>query len=118
MVEDEQHEEHPRLAALAAALAIGALLGALIGFGGKGFGGGSPGGDKGPCRLRLDSQGLWRDGSFIASSPLARPALDVAIGPCSEAKLTVTGDARSGDYEELKDALDDAQIPYTETVPH
>jgi hypothetical protein len=64
-------------------------------------------GTHGTCHVRLDSQGLALEGG--AST------LEAIVSACKEAgsaELVVTGDARSGSYDELRAALDQARVPY------
>jgi hypothetical protein len=64
-------------------------------------------GTHGTCHVRLDSQGFALEGGTST--------LEAIVGACKEAgsaELVVTGDARSGSYDELRAALDQASIPY------
>lgn len=109
--------------------ALGALVGAIIvaimyvtcgqgfGLGGKGKGSGSGAGsgpgsavvvDAGPkrCAIRVSATGVTVDG---------KPATpDEAVAICkltTGADVTVTGDARQGDWDSLRAALEAAEIP-------
>ena len=117
-------------------LVIGAIVAAVLyltcgkgwGVGGKGEGAGSgpgPGpGSAAPlltpvdagvarCALRLSEAGLTVDGK-----PATR---DEAIATCKArpggAEVLVTGDARQGDWDDLRAALDAAGIAYTTREP-
>jgi hypothetical protein len=106
-----------------AALIAGALLYLRCGAG-WGFGGGSgagkgpgPGGgsaktatkDAGPkrCTVRLDAKGLALDGKRATQAE--------ALAACKKAgraDVVVTGDARQGDWDALRQALDEAGVPH------
>ncbi|HLL21877.1 MAG TPA: hypothetical protein VK427_07090 [Kofleriaceae bacterium] len=101
----------------AIAAAIGAFLylrcGSGWGTGGQGAGDGGTGaavvpGDAGParCSLRLAASGLTVDGKAATR--------DEAIAACKRttgADVLITGDARQGDWDELRAALEAAGIP-------
>jgi hypothetical protein len=85
------------------------------GIGGKGAGEGA---GKGPgsgsaqvatpknCTVRVSSEGITVDGTLMTR--------DQAVAACKQtegALVTVTGDARQGDWDELKAALDAAHVP-------
>jgi len=113
-------------------LVIGAIIAAVLyltcgkgwGVGGKGKGEGAGSGpgtgavvavDAGPtrCALRLAEAGLTVDGK-----PATR---DEAIAACKQttggAEVLVTGDARQGDWDDLRAALEAAGIIYTTREP-
>ncbi len=101
--------------ALVAALVIAAILflqfGSGWGLGGKGKGTGAGSGsmrgiaavaDAGParCAVRVTAEGITVDG--------AKATRDETVARCKEtdgAMVTVTGDARQGDWDELRAAL-------------
>lgn len=103
---------------IAAALVTAVVIAALYltcgdGFGlggkGKGSGAGSGPGSAAPalhrCALRVSAAGLTLDG---------KPAtVAAAVAGCKDgADVTVTGDAREGDWDALRQALTAAKIPY------
>ncbi len=63
------------------------------------------------CALRLAAAGLSLDGESTSS--------DAAIAACKQAtiEVLVTGDARQGDWDKLREALDAASIHYTVREP-
>lgn len=101
-------------AAVIAALLLYLRCGQGWGIGGKGAGDGA---GKGPgsgsaevarpknCIVRVSAEGITVDG--------ARMTRDQAVAACKQtegALVTVTGDARQGDWDELKAALDAAHV--------
>jgi hypothetical protein len=111
------------LAAIAAGVIVGSYLqcgglGLGPGFGfGKGAGSGTAsaptatatttGAAPAPCKIRLDGSGLSVDGKPATASEAA-----AACRASGTADLVVTGDARSGTYDELRAALDAAGVKY------
>ena len=91
-----------------------------LGGGGKGKGEGKGQGvadvkhagtpDAGPrrCLLRIDSTGLALDGK-----PTTQEAAIAACRDAGRAELVVVGDALTGAFEALEQALDDAKVPYS-----
>jgi len=118
----DRRQQRRRVFVLLAALglAIAAILylrcGRDWGPGGKtnDTGAAAPVADAGPrghCGLRLAGNGLSLDGQ-----PSTR---DAAIAACKQAttEVLVTGDARQGDWDELRAALDAAGIHYSVREP-
>jgi hypothetical protein len=105
------------------AAAVAALMylrcGSGWGTGGKGAGeGGSaisvapPSDGAARCSLRLAADGLTVDGKAATR--------DEAIAACkgkTGADVLITGDARQGDWDELRDALEAAKIPFFTREP-
>jgi hypothetical protein len=89
--------------------------------GGWGFGTGSgkgPGAGKGQavmsvdagpkrCTVRLDAKGLSLDGK-----PANQKEAVAACKQAGRADVVVTGDARQGDWDALRTALDEAGVPH------
>ena len=95
------------IVAAAVALAIAYLqCGSGFGLGGGGKGKGSgvgPGSSREParCTIRVAADGIFVDG--------AKKTRDEAVAHCKKtdgAMVTVTGDARQGDWDELRAALE------------
>src|SRR4051812_50208925 len=97
------------------ALAVAIVLAVTYLTCGRGFGGGGAGKGEGSgpgkpatahrCALRGPATGIIADGK-----PLARGA---GVAACPDgADVVVTGDARQGDWDDLKNALDAAKVPY------
>lgn len=58
------------------------------------------------CTVRVSSQGIAVDGKLMTR--------DEAVAACKQtegALITVTGDARQGDWDELESALEAANVP-------
>jgi hypothetical protein len=107
--------------------ALGAAIAAVMylkcgkgwGTGGKGEGEGGKGvaaipGDAGParCAIRLTAAGLTVDGK--------QASRDEAIAACkrtSGADVLISGDARQGDWDELRGALEAASIQFFTREP-
>ena len=105
------------LAAFVGAIVIAVLYltcgrGWGIGGAGKGEGSGpgtaTPAADAGPrrCAIRVTATGLIVDGK-----PAARDAAVAACKGTEGADVVVTGDARQGDWDDLRAALEAAGIP-------
>lgn len=103
------------------------LLGAAIAAAlylrcGKGFGSRTSGGkgiaaiptDAGPqrCTLRLTGAGLTLDGK-----PVTRDAAIAACKRTTGADVLITGDARQGDWDDLRGALEAASIQFFTREP-
>ena len=78
--------------------------------GGKGPGTAAPGSaqTEGPtrCTVRVSSEGITVDGKKVTP--------DAAVARCKQtegALITVTGDARQGDWDDLRTALEAAGVP-------
>ena len=109
------------LGLLAAAIAAAVYLrcGKGWGTGGKGPGAGgsavvtaAPNDAAARCSLRLAADGLTVDGKAATR--------DEAITACkgkTGADVLITGDARQGDWDELRDALEAARIPFFTREP-
>jgi hypothetical protein len=93
--------------------AIAALIYMRCGIGWGLGGGGGSGTEKGAallktpmkCQIRVSSEGIAVDGKLMKR--------DDAVEACKKtvgALVTVTGDARQGDWDDLKAALDAAQV--------
>ena len=91
------------------------------GVGGKGEGSGAgPGngqtvvGDAGPkrCAVRVTAKGITVDGK-----PATRPQVIEKCKATGGAEVVVTGDARQGDWDELKAALEAAKIEILRREP-
>lgn len=105
-------------------LAVAAVLflrcGSGWGTGGKGEGkGGTSVGsavvvDAGPvrCGIRLDATGLSLDGK-----PATRDEVITRCRRTSGADVLITGDARQGDWDDLRGALEAANIPFFAREP-
>lgn len=110
-------------------LTLFVLLGAAIAAAlylrcGKGFGTGSSGeggkgiatipADAGPkrCNLRLTGTGLTLDGK-----PVTRDTAIVACKRTAGADVLITGDARQGDWDDLRGALEAASIQFFTREP-
>ena len=110
------------LALLGAAIAALFYLrcGTGFGTGGKGAGDGGKGiakvppSDAGPvrCALRLTAQGLTLDGK-----PTTRDAAIAACKKTTGADVLITGDARQGDWDELRGALEAASVQFFTREP-
>jgi hypothetical protein len=106
---------------LAAAIAALVYLrcGSGWGTGGKGAGSGggsarlvAPNDSAARCSLRLAADGLTIDGKAGTR--------DDAIAACKTktgADVLITGDARQGDWDELRDALEASKIPFFTREP-
>ena len=106
------------------AAAVAALLylrcGSGFGTGGKGAGDGGKGiakvppSDAGPrrCALRLTARGLLLDGK-----PTTREAAIAACKKTTGADVLITGDARQGDWDALRGALEAASVQFFTREP-
>ncbi len=108
------------------ALVVGAIIAAIsyltcgqgFGLGGKGKGSGAGAGsgpgtasaiiDAGPkrCAVRVDASGTTVDGT-----PATADQIVAACKLSTGADVTVTGDARQGDWDAVRAALEAAEIP-------
>ena len=116
----ERRARRRKIVILGVLAAVIAFLVTMIRCGGWGFGTGGEGegsgkgegkgegkAPKAACVLRLDKDGLSLDGKK------AEP--EAAVSACKKAgraDVTVTGDARQGDWDALRDALDAAGVPH------
>jgi hypothetical protein len=122
----DRRRQRRRLLTLIALLgaAIAALLYLRCGKGwgtGKGKGDGTgkgiaalPARDAGParCALRLTAKGLTLDGK-----PATRAAAIAACKKTTGADVLISGDARQGDWDELRSALEAASIQFFTREP-
>jgi hypothetical protein len=100
------------LVLLAAVIAAAVYLRCGNGWGLGGMGGGGIAGSGSPaapkrCALKVTATGIIVDGK-----PLARDAAVAACKSAGGAIVTVTGDAREGDWTELEQALEAAHVPF------
>jgi hypothetical protein len=101
------------LTVIAGAVALALMYlrcGMGLGFGtGSGTGTGVAVTDAGPsrCKVRLDAAGISLDGK-----PATKKEALAACKAAGRADVVVTGDARQGDWDELRAALDEAGVPH------
>jgi len=98
------------LLALVAAAALYLRCGQGFGLGGQGKGSGEPGSVRtiaapARCAIRVSASGITVDGK-----PMRRDEAVAACKATAGADVVVTGDARQGDWDDLRSALDAAGV--------